>query len=135
MLFLGAFLEKTLTRLTWLIHTSFLLSNWNLDKLFALTSDLGQLHMTKKNFRFSSIWEDGYFCYWICDFPPSYIVKWIRGKWLPHGAISKIFFVDHFTIIFMTKIVTLHRYRFRFEGKKDVWIGQVRRVKSSVQYS
>ena len=39
-----------LTRLTRLIHTSFLPSNWNLDKNFALTGELGQVHMAKKIF-------------------------------------------------------------------------------------
>jgi hypothetical protein len=33
----------------------FLPSNWNLDKIFALTGELGQVHMAKKN---------------ILDFPP-----------------------------------------------------------------
>ena len=41
---------KFLTRLTWLIHTPLLPSNWNLDKMFALTGQLGQVHMAKKIF-------------------------------------------------------------------------------------
>ena len=36
------------------VPSSFLPSNWNLDKNFALTGELGQVHMTKK----------------ISDFPP-----------------------------------------------------------------
>ena len=39
-----------LTPLTWLIQTLFLLSNWNLDKNFALTGELGQVHVSKKIF-------------------------------------------------------------------------------------
>ena len=39
------------TRLTCLIHTLLLPSNWNLDKNFALTGESGQVHMTKKYFR------------------------------------------------------------------------------------
>ena len=31
-------------------HTSVLPSNWNLDKIFDLTGQLGQLHMAKKKF-------------------------------------------------------------------------------------
>ena len=38
-----------LRRLTWLIYTSVLPSNWNLDKTFALTGQLGQVHMAKNN--------------------------------------------------------------------------------------
>merc|ERR1712051_1103142 len=39
-----------LTRLTWLIHTSVLPSNWNPDKIFAPTGLLGQVHLVKKIF-------------------------------------------------------------------------------------
>ena len=39
-----------LTRITWLIHTSVLPSNWNLGKFFVLTGELGQVHMAKKLF-------------------------------------------------------------------------------------
>ena len=39
-----------LKRLTSLIHTSFLPSNWNLDKIFALTGELGQVYLAKKIF-------------------------------------------------------------------------------------
>ena len=42
--------QNALTPLTWLIQTSFLPSNWNLDKIFALTGELGQVHMAKKIF-------------------------------------------------------------------------------------
>ena len=41
-------LGMELTRLTQLIHTSLLPSNWNLDKFFALLGELGQVHMAKK---------------------------------------------------------------------------------------
>ena len=46
----GKKIMSTLTRLTWLIHISVLPSNWNLDKIFALTGQLGQVHMAKKIF-------------------------------------------------------------------------------------
>ena len=39
-----------LTRLTRLVHTSFLPSIWNLDKKISLTGELGQVHMAKKYF-------------------------------------------------------------------------------------
>ena len=39
-----------LTRLTWLIHTSVLPSNWNPVKIFAPTGLLGQVHMVKRIF-------------------------------------------------------------------------------------
>ena len=39
----------SLTCLTLMVHTSFLPSNWNLDKIFALTGELDQVHMAKKN--------------------------------------------------------------------------------------
>ena len=42
--------NASLTRLTWLIHTSVLPSNWNLGKISALTGQLGQVHMVKKIF-------------------------------------------------------------------------------------
>ena len=43
-------LSKKLTRLSWLIPTSFLPSNWNLDKIFALTGKSGHVHMANKIF-------------------------------------------------------------------------------------
>ena len=49
---------KICTDKTWLntsYLTTFLPSDWNLDKNFALTGELGQVHMAKKN---------------ISDFPP-----------------------------------------------------------------
>ena len=39
-----------LKRFTWLIQTLFLPSNWNLNKIFVLTGELGQAHMAKKLF-------------------------------------------------------------------------------------
>jgi hypothetical protein len=39
-----------LTRLTWLIHMSFLPSNWVLDNFFALAGELGQVHMANQKF-------------------------------------------------------------------------------------
>ena len=39
-----------LTRLTWLTHTSLLPSNWDLDELFALAVELGQVYMANKKF-------------------------------------------------------------------------------------
>ena len=44
------FQSVLLTRLTWLIHTSVLPSNWNPDKMFPPTGLLGQVHMVKKIF-------------------------------------------------------------------------------------
>ena len=38
----------SLTCLTLMVHTSFLPSNWNLDKIFALTGELGPVHKAKK---------------------------------------------------------------------------------------
>ena len=32
-----------------------------MDKIFALAGELGQVHMAKKYFQFSSMREDGYF--------------------------------------------------------------------------
>ena len=52
--------QNYLTHLIWLVHTSFLPSSWNLDKNFALTGELGQVHMAKKYFQFFSMREDGY---------------------------------------------------------------------------
>ena len=59
--------------------------------------------------------EDSYFYYWICDFGHFYEV---RESSLPHGGISKIFFLDHFSASFLGQ-------KFHFEGKKDVWFSQV----------
>ena len=59
----------SLTRLTWMIHTSFLPSNWNLGKIFALTGPLGLVHIVIFFPEFFSMREDGHFCYWNCDFP------------------------------------------------------------------
>ena len=65
-----------------------------------------------------------YFYYWICDFGHFYEV---RESSLPHGGISKIFFLDHFSPSFYAKNC-IFGYRFHFAGKTDVWISQVRRV-------
>ena len=46
-----------LTRLTWLIHTSVLPSNWNPDKFYAPTGLLGQVQMVSKYFWNSSMRE------------------------------------------------------------------------------
>ena len=69
--------------------------------------------------------EDSYFYHWICDYGHFYEVK---ESSLPHGGISKIFFLDHFFHHFQAKNC-IFGYRFHFEGKNDVWISQVRRVK------
>ena len=42
--------SQELTRLTWLIHTSFIPWNWCLDKIFVLADELGQVHMANKKF-------------------------------------------------------------------------------------
>ena len=71
--------------------------------------------------------EDCYFYYWICDFGHFYKV---RKNSLPHGGISKRFFLDHFSPSFLGQKL-FFRYRFHLEGKNDVWISQVRRVNAS----
>ena len=63
--------------------------------------------------------------YWICDFGHFYEV---RESSLPHGGNSKMFFLDHFSPSFLNQ-TCIFGYRFHFEGKNNVWISQVRRVK------
>ena len=70
--------------------------------------------------------EDSYFYYWICDFGHFYEVG---ESSLPHGGISKRFFLDHFSPSFLAKN-GIFGYRFHFEGKHDEWISQIRCVKS-----
>ena len=69
------------------------------EKFFALTGKLGQVgtYGKKDISNFPQCRENGFYCYWNCDFPPFYEVKWIRRKWLPHGWISKIFSLYHFS--------------------------------------
>ena len=56
--FFQFFCDIYLTRLTWLIHTSVLPSNWNPDKIFAPTGLLGEVHTVKKEYFWnSSMWE------------------------------------------------------------------------------
>ena len=45
-----------------------------------------------------SMREDSHFFYWICDFGHFYEV---RESSLPHGGISKRFFLDHFSPSFL----------------------------------
>ena len=92
-----------LTRLTWLIHILFLPSNWNLDKNFALTGELGQAHMAKN----------------ISDFPPCGKIVIVVTEFVifcktqPFYEIirmeefQKYFFRPLFTIIFRPKIEIL----------------------------
>ena len=47
-----AMISIFLTRITWLIHTSFLPSSWNPNNFFALAGYLAQVHMSKKKFNF-----------------------------------------------------------------------------------
>ena len=74
--------------------------------------------------------EDGYFYYWICDFGRFYEGS---ESSLPHGGISKIFFLNQFSPSFLGQKSTFG-YRFHFEGKNDAWISQVRRVKTKAGF-
>ena len=80
----------------------------------------------------STILEDSYFYYWICDFGHFYEVM---ETIFPHGGISKIFYRPLFTIIFRPKIVRIFGYRFLYEGKNGVWISQLRHLKSNFKIS
>ena len=53
----------------------------------------------------------------------------IKIKIFPHGGISKYFFLDHFSPSFLGQN-GIFDYRIHFEGINDVWISQVRRVKT-----
>ena len=124
--------KKVLTHLTLLIHTSVLPSNWNLCKIFAPIRQLGQVHMVKKIF-------------------PIFLHAWrwlflLLNLWFSSKLVSKMnykkmasawrnFKNNSFTICtwpngpVRAKILQ----RFQFEGKTNVWISQVRRVKSFQQ--
>ena len=69
--------------------------------------------------------EDSYFYYWICDFGHFYEV---RESSLPHGGISKIFFLDHFSPSFLGQKLYFSitdstlRVKTMYElVKEDVW--------------
>ena len=87
--------------------------------------------MVQKNLFWNpSLQEDCYFCYWIWDFGHFYEV---RESSLPHGGISKIFFLGHFSPSFLGQNC-IFGYKFHFEGKNDLWISQVRHVKRKLEF-
>ena len=59
--------------------------------------------------------EDSCF-YYFCDFRHFYQV---RESSLPHGGISKIFFLSHFSPLFLGQNC-ISGHRFHFKGKYDV---------------
>ena len=101
------FFNFGLTRLTWLINASFLSSNWNLDKIFALTIRwIRSSTYSKKKSDFHRLFLS------LNLFPPFYEEKWIRIKWLPHGDISKILlliFRPKFSILCTDSILRVKR--------------------------
>jgi hypothetical protein len=69
--------------------------------MFAPTGESGQVHMANKIFPIflnAGIWL---FLLLNLRFVTFYEVKRIRKKWIPHGRISKIFFLDHFSPSFL----------------------------------
>ena len=83
------------------IHTSVNWSKWNMGENFGLKFHLSYLHTPQRFFWNSTMRKEGHFCYCRTYLPPFYVVEWIRRKWLPHVAISKIFFLDHFSPSFL----------------------------------
>ena len=57
---------------------SFTSSKWNMGEIFGLKFYLWLVYRPQKIFWKSLHAEEGYFCYWICNF------LWIRRKWLPY---------------------------------------------------
>ena len=110
-----------LTRLTWLIHTSILPSNWNPDKIFATTGLLGQVHIVKKYFWNSSMREPFSFNSFYLIVLRKITNSLTKMTNFPHGGKSeKIFFAicTWPNSPVRAKILS----RFQFEGKNDVWI-------------
>jgi hypothetical protein len=66
--------------------------------------------------------------YWICDFGHFYEVrkKYVLSR---TEEFQKYFFYTIFHHRFLAKNF-IHRYRFHFEGENDVWISQLRHIKS-----
>ena len=126
--------NRSLTRLTWLIHTSVLPSSWNPDKIFAPTGLLGQVHKVKKKF-LKFLYAGAIFYQFILlgSFEKNHKFS-NKNDQLP--AWRKIRNIS-FTICTWpnwpvgAKILT----GFQIEGKTDVWISQVRRVKFEKSFS
>ena len=109
---------QPLTRLTWLIHTSVLPSNWNLGH-FALKSQLGQVHMVREIFLIFLHAGAIFFKFiLLTSFEENHKFS-NKNNNLP--AWRKI---RNSVTTVRAKILPL----FQFEGKTDVWICQVRRV-------
>ena len=85
----------SLTRLTWLIHTLFLPSNWNLDKIFALTGELGQVHMGKKYFWNSSMRKPFFSNSFYLLVLKKITNSVIKITVFPHGGKSEIFLLPY----------------------------------------
>ena len=123
--------QKDLTRLTWLIHTSVLPSIWNPDKIFAPTGLLGQVHIVKKIF-LKFLHAGAIFFLFILLSSFEEIHKF-SNKNDQHPAWR------NFENIFFTICTRPNRpvgakflSGFHIEGKTDVWISQVRRVKNQL---
>ena len=86
-----------------MIQPLFPSSKWNLGKNFGLKFHLSYLHTPQRFFWNSTMRKEGHFCYCRTYLPPFYVVEWIRRKWLPHVAISKIYFLDHFSPSFLSQ--------------------------------
>ena len=84
-----------LTRLTLLIHTSVLPSNWNLSKFFAPIGQLGQAHMVKECFWNPSMREpfsvNSFYLLVLRKITNSVTKTTI----FPHGGKSEIFFLPY----------------------------------------
>ena len=95
------FWSKTLTRLTWLVHTSFLPSSWNLDKNFALTGELGQAHMAKKIFPI--FFHAGKWLFLLLNlwFSSKVVSKMNYKKMTSEWRNFKNIFLDHFSPSFL----------------------------------
>ena len=115
-----------LTRLTWLIDTSVLRSNWYLGKLFAPTGQLGQAHTVKK----------GYFWNLSMRKPFSFNSFYLQVLSESHKFSNKMTKWKKIGNMFFTiwtwpnwPIGAKILLRFQFEGKTDVWISQIRGIK------
>jgi len=117
-------LPSTLTRLTLLIHTSVLPSNWNLR-----LGPLGQVHMVKWMFEIflhARRWSFSLVKLWFS----SKLVRKMNYKKM--ASAWRNFKNIFFTICTWPNGPDRAKFLpiFQFEGKTDVWISQVRRVNS-----